>query len=384
MYIKRTLLHSITNYKDKFPIIALTGPRQSGKTTLLKEAFSDYTYINLENPDVREFAENDPNGFLNMYDRYVILDEVQRVPKLFSYIQAKVDESKIMGQYIFSGSQNFQLMQNITQSLAGRVILFKLLPFDFTELAPHNLLKEEYTECLIQGFYPAIFDRKIPSKVFYNNYIQTYIERDVTELINIHDIRLFRNFLSLCATRAGQMLNINTLANECGISQPTAKAWLSVLESSYLIFLLHPYHKNFSKRVIKSPKLYFYDTGLLAHLLKIQDPIKLAQDSTKGALFENLIIAEKMKCNHHQYLMQDFWFWRDSNGKEVDLIVQDEQINEVFEIKSTATITQKLFSGLDYYASISTDKITAKKLVYSGENNQERSDYSICSWRMME
>ena len=223
-------------YKQKYPILALTGPRQSGKTTFLKKDFADYRYVNLENPDFRSFAEEDPNGFLKKYDKYVIFDEVQRVPFLFSYLQTKVDEDQIMGQYIISGSQNFHLLQNITQSLAGRVAIFKLLPFDISEMRSADLLPDDYAVLVQRGSYPAIYDRDIASKVFYSNYIQTYIERDLSELIHVKDLRLFRNFISLCAGRAGQLLNLNALANECGISQPTAKAWLSVLESSFIVF----------------------------------------------------------------------------------------------------------------------------------------------------
>jgi uncharacterized protein len=236
--------------------------------------------VNLENPDLRKFAETDPNGFLNHYDKYVILDEAQRVPELFSYLQDRVDSSGLMGQYILSGSQNFHLMQSITQSLAGRVAIFRLFPFDHDEMKSADLLDaNQYLSNLIRGYYPALYDREIPSKVFYSNYIQTYIQRDVTELVNVRDIRSFQNFLSLCATRAGQLLNLNSLANECGITQPTAKSWLSALENSFLIFLLHPYHRNFSKRIVKTPKLYFYDTGLLCYLLKINSVEKTSNTS---------------------------------------------------------------------------------------------------------
>ncbi len=269
MILKREIEIPIRKYGIKYPVIALTGPRQSGKTTLLKTLFPDYEYVSLENQDIRSFAETDPNGFLDRYAEKIIFDEVQRVPPLFSYIQTRVDESPGMGRYILSGSQNFHLMENITQSLAGRVAIFKLFPFDLQELNSYNLINEDYLENLVKGFYPAIFDREIPSRIFYSNYIQTYIQRDVSELIAIKDIRLFQNFLGLCATRAGQLLNLSSLASDCGITQPTAKAWLSALENSYIIFQLFPYHENFSKRIVKTPKLYFYDTGLLCHLLKI-------------------------------------------------------------------------------------------------------------------
>ena len=269
--IDRRLSNHIKAQRTKFPVLAVTGPRQSGKTTLLKSLFPDYRYVSLENPDIRAFAEEDPVGFMAEYESNVILDEAQRVPQLFSYIQTAVDESGQMGQFILSGSQNFHLLQSITQTLAGRVALFKLLPLDVQELSAAGLLLEDYADATVRGFYPAIFHRDIDSTVFYANYLQTYIERDVTELVNIKDVQGFRTFVGLCASRAGQLLNVNALANECNIAYATAKAWLAILESSYITFLLHPYHENFGKRLVKTPKLYFYDTGLLCHLLGVED-----------------------------------------------------------------------------------------------------------------
>lgn len=380
MVFNREIETAVRFYKDKYPIIALTGPRQSGKTTLLRELFPDYQYVSLESPDVRSFLEDDPNGFFEKYSKFCIFDEAQRVPELFSYLQTIVDESKIMGQFILSGSQNFHLIKNITQSLAGRVALFKLFPFDFNELKAQNLLSTDYLEAMIKGFYPAIFDRDIPSKSFYSNYIQTYVERDITELINIRDIRTFRIFLSMCASRAGQLLNLNALANECGITQPTAKSWLSVLESSYILFLLQPYHENFDKRVIKSPKLYFYDTGLLCNLLKIKDVNQIQSNSYKGNLFENLIVSEFVKQNYHQNLMRDFWFWRDSASHEVDLIIQDDELLNVIEIKSTKTISKDLFKGLSYFQDLAKEKVKTNSIIYAGLENQKRSTGNVVSW----
>lgn len=252
--------------------------------------------------------------------------------------RAGVDESKIMGQYILSGSHNFHLLNSITQSLAGRAALFKLLPLDFTELRHGGLLADSYTQASIKGFYPAIFNRDINPVVFYANYIQTYIEKDVTDLMNIRDLKLFRTFLGLCAGRAGQLLNFSALANECDISHNTAKAWLSILESSYIIFLLQPYHQNFNKRLIKSPKLYFYDTGLLNHLLGIRTAEELEENRLKGHIFENMILAEYQKRNHHLYLHQDYYFWQDSNAHEVDLLMKKGQGFSIFEIKATQTL----------------------------------------------
>jgi uncharacterized protein len=377
---KRDIVQGIKKMMTKYPVIALTGPRQSGKTTLLRSAFPEYSYVNLENPDNRSFAENDPKGFLAEHASHVIFDEAQRVPSLFSYIQTIVDEKNQMGQYILSGSQNFHLMQNITQSLAGRVAIFKLFPFDIQELKSDNLLSDNYLETMVKGFYPAIFDRDIPSRAFYSNYIQTYVQRDVSELIAVKDIRMFQNFLSLCATRAGQLLNLNALANECGISQPTAKSWISALENSYILFTLQPYYENFSKRIIKSPKLYFYDTGLLCHLLKISSHEQLLTHSFKGSLFENMMIAEYIKRMHHKSLPCDTWFWRDSAGHEVDLIANEDNAFRIIEFKATQTIMTDLFDGLNYFEKLSGKKNIRKTLVYGGSTPQKRTYADVTPW----
>ncbi len=381
MLISRHIVAAIEAMIPKYPIIALTGPRQSGKTTLLKSLFKGYRYVSLENPDSRNFAETDPNGFLSEYDHQVIFDEVQRVPALFSYLQSKVDEkSPETGIYVLSGSQNFHLMERITQSLAGRVAIFKLFPLDNQELQQAGLLAEDYLNQMVKGFYPAIYDKDIPSKTFYSNYIQTYINRDVSELIAVRDMRLFQNFLALCAGRAGQLLNLNALANEAGISQPTAKAWLSALEHSYITFQLYPYHKNFNKRIIKTPKLYFYDTGLLAHLLKIQHPEQLTTDPLKGAIFENMVIADYVKQMHHRNDLSDIWFWRDSSGNEVDLIIDQGLEKTIVEIKATQTILSNLLEGLVKYEAISDEKITQKILVYGGAQVQSRTMAEVVPW----
>lgn len=380
-FIIRQIATKIEQQKTKFPIIALTGPRQSGKTTLLKELFSDYRYVSLENPDARAFATEDPIGFLKTYNEHVIFDEVQRVPELFSYIQGIVDDSGQMGQFILSGSQNFHLLNSITQTLAGRVALFKLLPFDFSELKNAGISNPSYAETAVKGFYPAIYTRQIDPIVFYANYIQTYIQKDVTELLNIRDLNLFRTFLGLCAARAGQLLNISSLANECDISQPTAKAWLSILESSYITFQLQPYHQNFNKRLVKSPKLYFYDTGLLNHLLGIRTPEDFEQNRLKGNLFENMIIAEYQKNNYHQYRHVDYHFWQDSNGREVDLLVKTPNGFDIFEIKATQTVSSSLFKELDYFEELTPDLTIKKHLVYGGDEDQQRTKYDVISWK---
>jgi predicted AAA+ superfamily ATPase len=380
MNIQRDIKKAISDMMTKYPIIAVTGPRQSGKTTLLKTIFPEFQYVSLENPDSRNFAQSDPNGFLSQYSQYVIFDEIQRVPSLFSYLQTIVDNRGRMGQFILSGSQNFHQMEHITQSLAGRVAIFRLFPFDFQELKSANLLSSNYEECLVRGFYPAIYDRQIPSRTFYTNYILTYIQRDVSELIGIKDTRHFQNFLGLCATRAGQLLNLSSLANECGISQPTAKHWLSALESSYILFLLQPLHSNLSKRIVKTPKLYFYDTGLLCHLMKISKPDQVLTHPAKGALFENMMMAEYVKRMHHKDQIEDIAFWRDLDGHEVDLTINNGEKSNLVEFKATYTIMSDLFKGFahfEHYTGITTDE---KILVYAGHEYQQRTNAQVMPW----
>jgi uncharacterized protein len=380
--INRHIYKAIREYQSKYPILALTGPRQSGKTTLLKKLFPDYRYVSLENPDARDFALKDPNGFLAEYNDQMIFDEVQQAPAIFSYLQTLVDSRPDrMGGFILSGSQNFHLMERITQSLAGRVALFKLFPLDVQELKDANLLAEDPFNQLLHGFYPALYDRKISPGVFYSNYVQTYVKRDVTELMNVKDLRQFQNFLSLCAARAGQLLNLSALANEAGISQPTAKSWLSALESSYITFQLYPFHKNFSKRVVKTPKLYFYDTGLLAFLLKIKNRETLLTHPVKGALFENMVIAEFHKQMHHGYRDESPWFWRDNHGDEVDLLLDQGLSLDVFEIKASETILTENFKGLVKFEQIADIPLNSKGLIHAGDLNQKRTHGQVISWK---
>jgi len=379
--INRLVSDSIRKDLDYYPIVALTGPRQSGKTTLLKHLFPDFSYVSLENPDQRKFVLDDPGKFLLRFSSKVIIDEAQRVPPIFSYLQTHVDNLNLSGQYILSGSQNFHLMESITQSLAGRVSIQKLFPLDIDELDQAGFLPVEWESLILKGSYPAIYSKNIDSRKFFVNYLQTYIKRDVSSLLNVHNTRLFGDFISLCASRTGQLLNLNNLANECGITFPTARSWLSVLETSYIVFLLHPYYENFTKRIVKSPKLYFYDTGLVSHLLGIKRTEELMKETLRGMLFENLVVSEIYKRNYHKNQFRNFWFWRDSNGREVDLLEKSVRGFDIYEIKSTSTIMPKLIEGLDYFDRITKGRVKSKTLIYGGEEDQDRTKFKVKSWK---
>ena len=381
--IERQLSNIIRKELGKYPIVAITGPRQSGKTTLIKYLFPDYTYISLENPDLREYAKEDANGFLREFSSKVIIDEAQRVPDLFSYLQTHVDEQQSMGRYILSGSQNFHLLESITQSLAGRVSILKLFPLSITELEQSGNLPSDWQTLMLRGSYPAIYDRNIDSQGYFSNYFQSYVQRDISLLINVHNLNLFKNFVALCASRAGQLLNLNNIASECGIAFTTAKSWLSILESSYIIFLLQPYYENFAKRTIKSPKLYFYDTGLVAYLLGSRSKDQLLKPALRGALFENLIISELQKENFHSNQLKDYWFWRDSNGHEIDLLRKSADGFDIFEIKSIQTISYKLVEAMNYFDKISNGRVNSKTLIYGGNENQDRTQFKVRNWKTL-
>lgn len=378
--INRIISSKLIEFTKKFPIISLTGPRQSGKTTLIRHILPNYRYVSLENPDNRNFAIDDPNGFLKTYNQFVIFDEVQRVPELFSYIQTKVDEDKIMGQYILSGSQNFLLLEQISQTLAGRVAVLKLLPLSYAELQNSNLLSENIAKNIFKGTYPATYDRQLSSDEFYPSYIETYIQRDVRNLLDIKDLRSFQTFVKLCAGRIGQPLNLSSLANDCGISSPTAKAWLSILESSFVVFTLSPYYQNFNKRLIKSPKLYFYDTGLACHLLNMSDAQQVETYYQRGSLFENAIISEIMKNRLNQAKNQTLYFWQDSNKNEVDLLEEIGQTINLYEMKYSMTITKEHLKNLQLFRNISETK-GMNYLIYAGEETQFRSEGKVKSWK---
>lgn len=360
--------------------MAITGPRQSGKTTLAQQLGPDYHYINLELDENREFALNDPHGFLQAYQGGVILDEVQYVPTLFPYIKHYTDQRGRTGEYILTGSHHFLLLEKITQSLAGRVALLQLLPFSMAELRGADLLPELAESLIINGGYPRIYDKNIASADFYPNYIRTYVERDVRQILNVVDLRLFRLFLTACAGRAGQIINFSELGNILGIDSKTVKRWVGILEASYIIFLLPPYYRNFDKRIVKSPKLYFYDTGLACSILNISDPEQLDAHFAKGALFENMIIAEMLKHQLHQAQNPAFYFWQDSNRREIDLISEKNGRMKAIEIKAGKTIPKDFTCNLYNFQQLAGAHTVELFLIYGGIVGQPRSDLTVLPW----
>lgn len=382
--IKRHITNQINRLRKGFPVLAITGPRQSGKTTLLKQMFPKYEYFNLENPETLFMIENDPAGFINSQQNKIIIDEVQRVPQLLSYIQSIVDEKKVMGNFIVSGSENLLLSEKINQSLAGRAAYVELLPLSNQELMSAKLLKPSVHKQIFTGSYPAIYDRKINPIDYYNQYIATYVERDLKQISSISNLSLFRKFLALLAGRIGQLINLSSLANDIGVAVNTIENWISILEVSYLVIRLQPHHQNLGKRHIKSPKIYFTDTGLACRLLGISSPTELQNHFLVGGLFENLVIMEIKKYLSNHINSAQLYFFRDSNGNEVDLIIDKGTKLIPIEIKAGATFSQSYLKGVEYWQNLvdSVKKTTKQSgfIVYSGKQAHAGKYYSLLQW----
>ena len=394
--IPRILEKKLRIAAKQYPVVTLTGPRQSGKTVLSRAAFPDYKYVSLEDPETRSFAIEDPRGFLEQFEANVILDEIQRTPDLFSYIQTRVDENDRAGEFILTGSQNFLLLKTISQTLAGRCAILHLLPFSVSELMawlelntdeiglkyPSGRQKpdSDLLQWLFTGFYPRIHDKKLSPQEWLKNYTQTYLERDVRDIVNVGDLEAFRRFMALCAGRVGQLLNLSSLAADCGITHTTARRWLSVLETSFIVILLRPHYQNFNKRMVKAPKLYFLDTGLLCYLLRIRKPEELRMHSARGAIFESFVISELYKKALHIGQDPDFYFWRDSAGHEVDVIIDKGLELIPLEIKSGRTVAKDFFKGLDYWKRISGKGDASAALLYAGDQSFQRKGVSVYAW----
>jgi len=392
--IPRTLSSRLTKLAGPFPVVFLTGPRQSGKTTLARAAFPQFQYISLEDMQNREEAIEDPRGFLRRLEgKGGVLDEIQRVPDLFSYLQDFVDDAR-GGPLVLTGSQHFLLSEKISQSLAGRVAILELLPFSLAELCrraaltPDTLLEADtagleppqtaFYETLFKGFFPRIHDRNLEASVWLDGYVRTYVERDVHQIAGIGDMDAFTRFVGLCAGRAGSILNVSSLGADAGVTHVTAKRWLSILRASYILFQLPPHHQNFSKRLIKSPKLYFVDTGLLCHLLGIRRPEDLLKHPLRGAIFENFVINEIQKVFLHNGERPPLYFWRDFRGMEVDLIIDLGTLRIPVEIKSGETVAADFFDSLDRYKRLSHDP--GGMLVYSGRESYMRRGHRVRPW----
>ena len=376
---KRILYSTLIRLASQYPVVTLTGPRQSGKTTLCKEAFKSYQYASLEDLGTRHYAIDDPVNFLAQFKKGVILDEIQRAPDLPSYIQGIVDEKQLPGQFILTGSQQFEVTQTINQSLAGRTAVLKLLPFAYSEIYSVGS-RPSIEEVLYQGFYPRIYDKKLNPTEALSFYLNTYVERDLRHLIHIKNLSTFEKFLKICATQIGRLTNYSRLANDCGITQNTVKEWLSILEASYIIFQLQPHFENFRKRLTKSTKLYFYDVGLASYLLGINNAAHVRSSPLCGELFENFIVCEFLKNRYNHAKNNNLYFWRDHVGNEVDLILDNGVDLTSVEIKLSSTISNNYFKGLDYYHKLSQIRNSKQILIYTGKDSIRYHDVDIYSY----
>ncbi len=379
--IYRNMTATLQRLANAFPVIAITGPRQSGKTTLAKSVFADKPYVTLEDPAERAFAMEDPKGFLQRFRDGAIFDEAQRWPDLFSYLQGMVDEAPVPGKFIVTGSQQFGLLSGVSQSLAGRVGMTTLLPLSLSEIPGVGEHSISLDHLLLRGCYPALHARNMLHGDWFSSYTATYIDRDVRQVIKIQDLSVFQRFVRLCAGRNGQLLNLHALAGETGISHTTARSWLSVLESSYLVHLLPPYYRNFGKRLVKTPKLYFIDQGLACWLLGIRSSELLAIHPLRGAIFESCIVSECLKARYNRGLPADLYFWRDNNGLEADIVFERGRMLQPIEIKSGQTITgDYIRSGLKA-ARFAADEALQPWLIYGGDDSYERGGVTVMSWR---
>jgi len=379
--IRRKLESELTILRNEFPIIAIMGPRQSGKTTLSKSFFKGYEYISLEDPDIKRIAADDPKGFLNSLSQKFILDEIQNVPELFSYLQRIADEKENMGEIVITGSQNYLLSEKISQSLSGRVAVTTLLPFSYSELFDKNSDGLNSTKYILNGSYPPVYARNIRPARFYAAYVSTYIERDVRRILNIKDLAVFEKFLRLLAGRTGQLLNKNELATQAGVTHITVENWLSVLEQSYVIFRMQPYYKNIVKRQIKQTKLYFYDSGLATWLAGIKSDKELEIHYLYGALFENMVVSEVLKSYTSMGESTPVYFWRDSHGNEIDLVVETGGETKLIEIKSSATFRPSFLKTILKTENKFDVNSVNKILIYNGDKQFYHNEVSVYPWR---
>jgi predicted AAA+ superfamily ATPase len=382
--ISRKLAPTLLKLAGKYPVVSVTGPRQSGKTTLVRSLFPNHKYLTLENPETRAIALNDPKSIFDPRDQLLILDEIQHVPQLLSYIQGIADEQNLSGQFILSGSQSLLLSEKISQTLAGRTAILKLLPFSLNEIGKLEQVKGfSYEDFIFKGFFPRTYDQDISPEEFYPFYLETYVQRDVREIQNVRDLNTFTNFVRLCAGRTGQLLDYSSLARDTGVSVGTIKGWISILEAGFIIFLLYPYYKNYGKRVIKAPKLYFTDPGMASFLLGIKSAEQVRTHYLKGSLFENMIVLELLKQRMNNGSPQDLWFFRDSNHNEVDVVSEDEKPRWI-EIKSSRTFSPDFLKTLMFLDKNQETEKNEKIVIYGGDDSFSYKGLNVMSWRNLE
>lgn len=383
MFIARDIEPIIKKGAKQVPIIAIIGPRQSGKSTLAKEIFKNHIYLDMQDADNFDFAKNDPKGFLNAYkNEYgIIIDEAQYVPNIFPQIKVEADKDPRPGYFVLSGSQNFLLHEKINESLAGRVYFYNLLPLSIAELKSAHQALPNPNEQIFKGFYPRVYQPEFAAREYYDNYISTYVERDIRTIRNIDNILIFKKFMQLCALRIGSTINISEIAGKCGIAENTARSWIALLETSFILFLLPPYHDNLGKRIIKSPKLFFYDVGLAAALMNLNQEIIIKNRVVYGALFENMVIVDIIKNFINNGLKTNFTFYRDSNQNEIDLIVE-RNLPIPIEIKASHTLDNKFFKTVTWFSQ--QQSTHTPTVVYSGNQNQQRTNANVISWQNLE
>jgi predicted AAA+ superfamily ATPase len=384
-FIRRKLDSELRKAAQETPVVALLGPRQSGKTTLARMVFKDHNYVNLEDLEQRRYALAEPKSFLDSIatPAGVILDEIQHVPELFSYIQVRADEEKKNGYFVLTGSQNFALDEKISQSLSGRISKFQLLPLSIQELVDAQQLPDTLEELVYKGCYPKIYSDDVSVDRMYKNYIQTYIEKDVRQIKNITNLLLFQDFIIACAARSGQLLNLTSLSEDLGISQNTVKSWLSVLVSSYIVFLVKPYRKKYGKQLVKAPKLFFVDSGLVCSLLGIKSPDEVKHSYLRGSLVETLIVSDLYKqfCNKDFDPSKSLYFWRDHSGHEIDAIIHKQPNPIAVEIKSGKSISPDYFSGFEKWNAFTKTPAATNYVIYGGQNNQKWQAGTILGWQ---
>jgi predicted AAA+ superfamily ATPase len=380
--IPRRAAETLGRLEKGFPVICITGPRQSGKTTLAKAFFSGKPYLSLEDPDIARLAREDPRGLLDTYREGLILDEAQAVPEIFAYLKTAVDADPRPGKYVVTGSRQFGLLAGVTESLAGRAAFLTLLPFSATELSAVGKLPGDPFEAMVEGFYPPLHDREVSPYDWYTNYIASYVERDVRSILAVKDLGQFQTFVKMCASRIGQILNHSALAHDCGVTHNTARAWLSVLEASGIIHLLRPYYRNFGKRLVKSPKLYFVDTGLAARLLGIKSAEELFVHPYRGNLFESFVVGEILKNRYSSGLDPDIHFWRDSAGTEVDIVHESGGKPKAIEVKSGKTFSPEFTLSLEAWMRYSGAEAQDCSLVYAGDRALRWKGIEIIPWNV--